>query len=182
MPYNLYIGDVVDSYGASIEDREPSFDFNDIVSTITDELYKAENFTESEKGKLYTIEVKPTTDQRINFAVDFNFDSKKTKVLTYGFNRYERNGKITRIAAWCYEPEVLEIYVLGEDIDLNINAYTDGELRQKTDLFTHQISTKEVELKPYLMQYIRNNDYRKIMICSLTPNYIICMQKSLIDT
>ncbi len=159
VPYDLFIGDTVDSYGASIEDREPSFDFKDIVNTITDELYKAENFTEKELGKLYMIEVKPTTDQRINFAVDFDF--AKTKVLTYGFNRYERDGKKVRIAAWCYETEVLQIYVLGEDIGLNINAYTDGELSKKTDLFTHQISTKEVELKTYLMEYIKNNNYRE---------------------
>ena len=161
VPYDLFIGDTVDSYGASVEDREASFDFKDIVNTITDEPYKAENFTEKELGKLYMIEVKPTTDQRINFAVDFNFDFAKTKVLTYGFNRYERDGKKVRIAAWCYEPEVLEIYVLGEDIDLKINAYTDGELSKKTDLFTHQISTKEVELKPYLMEYIKNHNYRE---------------------
>ncbi|MDD4569912.1 MAG: hypothetical protein PHE70_07315, partial [Tepidanaerobacteraceae bacterium] len=141
--------------------REPSFDFKDIVNTITDEPYKAENFTENENGKLYTIDVKPTTDQRINFAVDFNLDFTKTKVLTHGFNRYERDGKKVRIAAWCYEPEVLEIYVLGEDIDLKINAYTDGELSKRTDLFTHQISTKEVELKPYLMEYIKNHNYRE---------------------
>jgi hypothetical protein len=161
VPYDLFIGDTVDSYGASIEDREPSFDFKDIVNTITDGPYKAENFTEKELGKLYMIEVKPTTDQRINFAVDFNFDFAKTKVLTHGFNRYERNDKKVRIAAWCYEPEVLEIYVLGEDIDLKINAYTDGELSKKTDLFTHQISTKEVELKPYLIEYVKNNNYRE---------------------
>jgi hypothetical protein len=162
VPYDIYIGDVVDSYGASVEEKEVSFDFNSIVNTITNEPYKAENFTKNEKGKLYTIDVKPTTDQRINFAVDFNFDFNKTKVLTHGFNRYERNGKTTRIAAWCNKPEVLEIYVLGEDIDLNINAYTDGELSKKTDLFTHQISTKEVELKPYLIEYVKNDNYRKI--------------------
>lgn len=162
VPYDIFIGDIVDSYGALAQDKEPSFEFKDIVNTITYEPYKAENFTENEKGKLYTIYVKPIDEQRINLAVDFNFDSKKTKVLTYGFNNgYERNGNNVRIDTWCYKPEILQIYVLGEDINFNINAYTDGELSKKTDLFTHQILTKEVELKPYLMEYIRNNDYRK---------------------
>jgi hypothetical protein len=158
--YDIYVGDVVDSYVASA-DRQVRFDFEDIISTITNKLYEAQNFTVNEKGKLYIIEVKPTTDQRINFAVDFNFDLNKTHVFTKGFNRYERDDGKTRIAAWCYEPKVLEIYVLGEDIDLNINAYTDGELREKTDLFTYQISDEEVELRPYLMDKIKSNKVRK---------------------
>jgi len=158
LPYDIYIGAVVDSNGNSrVEEREASFDFARIVSTITDEPYKAENFSEYEKGKLYTIDVKPVAGQRINFVVDFDFDYKKTKVFTNDFNRYERKGEKTKIAAWCNEPETLEIYVLGEVVDLNINAYTDGELSEKTDLFTYKISTKEVELKPYLMEYIKSN-------------------------
>ena len=155
--YDIYIGDVVNSHGNSFEeDKEASFDFENIVNAITENVYIAKHFTENQKGKLYTIEVKPTTDQRINFAIDFNFDYEKTKVLTKGFNRYELDGVKTKIAAWCYEPEILEIFVIGEDIDLKINAYTDGELKEKTDLFTYYISTQEVEVRPYLMQYIKN--------------------------
>lgn len=158
LPYKIYTGDVVENYGnPRVEKKEASFDFAGIVSTITDERYNAENFSEKEKGKLYTIDVEPVAGQRINFAVDFNFDYKKTKVFTDGFNRYERNGEKTRIAAWCYEPETLEIYVLGEDIGLNISAYTDGELSEKTDLFNYHISAEEVELKPYIMKYIERN-------------------------
>ncbi|AOY77835.1 hypothetical protein [Clostridium formicaceticum] len=158
LPYTIYIGDVVNSYKSPFQqDRKASFDFASIVSTITESLYRGKHFTENEKGKLYTIDIKPSTDQRINFAVDFNFDYEKTKVLTNGFNRYERDGKKTKIAAWCYKPEVLEVYVLGEDIDLKINAYTDGELKEETDLFTYQISTKKVDVRSYLMAYIKNN-------------------------
>ncbi|WZL74562.1 hypothetical protein QBE52_07685 [Clostridiaceae bacterium 35-E11] len=158
LSYDIYIGDVVNSYGNLLEeDKKASFDFASIVSTITDNLYTAKHFTENEKGRLYSINVKPTTDQRINFAIDFSLDYEKTKVLTNGFNRYERDDIKTKIAAWCYEPEILEVFVLGEDIELKINAYTDGELKKKTDLFSYQISTQEVEVKPYLMEYIKNN-------------------------
>lgn len=161
VPYDIYIGDVVHSYGdPRQQEKEVSFDFKSIVNTITNGQYKARNFSKNEKGKLYTIEVEPTTDQRINFAVDSNFDLKTTIIFTDGFNRYERDGDKVRIAAWCYEPEILEIYVLGEDIDLNINAYTDGELKEGTDLFTYKISAKEVELAPYLLERMKNNPYR----------------------
>lgn len=160
LPYDIYIGDVVNSHGSPFrKEEDASFDFASITSTITDETYKAENFSENEKGKRYLIEVKPTTDQRINFAVDFNFDPEKTKVLTTGFNRYEADGVNTRIASWCYESRTLEIFVLGEDIDFEVTGFTDGELAQKTDLFTYQISKHEVELKTYLLDYIKKSTH-----------------------
>ena len=43
---------------------------------------------------------------------------------------------------------------------MNINAYTDGELKEGTDLFTYKISAKEVELTPYLLERMKNNPYR----------------------
>lgn len=158
LTYDIYVGDVVDNHGDHRqEEKEVSFEFSNIVNNITNNFYTAKHFTGNEKGKLYIIDVNPTTEQRINFSVDFDFDYEKTKILTNRFNRYERNDKKTRIAAWCYKPETLEIFVLGEDIDLNINAYTDGELKNKTDLFTYQISIEEKDVRTYLMNYIKNH-------------------------
>lgn len=158
LSYDMYIGDVVNSYGnPNMDDKNTSFDFKNIVGNITDDVYTAKHFTENEKGKLYTIKVKPTTDVDINFVVDFNFDHNKTKVLTNGFNGLERNGNKTRITSWCHKQNTLEIYVLGEDIDLKINAYKDGELKKKTTSFTHKISTEEVEVRSYLMKYMKEN-------------------------
>lgn len=162
LPYEVYIGDVVRSHGKPQQkEKQEGFDFAGIVSTITDKTYQAENFAEHEKGRLYTIEVKPAAGQRINFAVDFYFDQEKTKVLVNGFNRYERDGRHVRIAAWCYEPEALEIYVLGQDIKLEASGYTDGGLAERTELFTHHIATQEAELKPYLLELVRKDRERK---------------------
>jgi len=160
LPYDIYIGDVVNSHGSPFQkEGEASFDFASIIDTITDDTYKAENFSENEKGQQYIIEVKPTTAQRINFAVNFSFDPEKTKVLTTGFNRYEGDGVNTRVAAWCNEPRTLEIFVLGEDIDFEINGFTDGALEEKTDLFNYEILDQKVELKRYLLDYIDKNSY-----------------------
>lgn len=155
LPYDLYISDVVGSHGNSAQESEVSFAFNNILSAVSKQTYQAQHFSENEKGKLYTLEVKPTTVQRINFAVDFEFDKEKTRVLTNGFNRYERDEQKVRIASWCDEPETLEILLLGDDVDFNVTAYTDGELKQKTNLFTYKIHTKEVELKSYIMDYVK---------------------------
>lgn len=155
VPYAIFLGSVVKSYGDPYQkENEPDFDFGDIVKTINNDVYNAKSFGAYQKGKLYTIEVKPAKEQRINFVVDFSFDKKKTKVLTKGFNRYERNGENTRIASWCYEPESLEIYVLGDDIGFEFSGFSDGELKQKTDLFAYQISDKGVEFKTYLMEHL----------------------------
>ena len=159
LSYEVYIGKVVDGHGNPWQTTEEgSFDFADIIKTITHEPYKGENFSANDNGKLYMINVKPTTDQGINFAVDFNFDDTATKVLTKGFNRYERNNTETKIAAWCYKPEILEIYVIGKDIDFQVKAYTDGELKQETDLFNYEISTQELQLKPYLSNYTQDTN------------------------
>lgn len=158
LPYEVYIGDAVRSHG---NPQQENFDFAGIVGTITGKTYQAESFVAHEKGRLYTIEVKPAAGQRINFAVDFDFDQEKTKVLVSGFNRYERDGRHARIAAWCYEPEILEIYVLGQDIELEASGYTDGGLAERTELFTHCITTQEAELKPYLLELVRKDGERQ---------------------
>lgn len=159
VPFEVYIGDAVEGHGIGKQNdtENPGFDFAQIINSLTDKSYQAESFAENEKAILHIIEVKPTADERINFALDFNFDSDKTRVLTKGFNRYERDNDQTRIASWCYEPETLEILVLGEKIDFTINAYRDGELKEKTTAFTSEIFTREVELKEYLLEYIREN-------------------------
>lgn len=155
LPYELYLGNVVNSRGSSFQE-ESGYDlaFENILSTITSEAYQAQHFKENEKGLLYTLEVAPTSEQRVNFTVDFELDEDKTKVLTKGFNRYERKGNKVRIASWCYEAETLEILVLGSNIKFNINAYTDGELIEETDLYTYKISSQEVELMSFIKKYI----------------------------
>lgn len=158
LPYDIYIGDVVNSHGNPfLEDRSADYDFKTIVGNITDEAYKGKNFSGNEVGKLYTIEVTPKVDQGVYFEFDFNFNYDKTKIIVYGFNGYKRDGENVRMTAWCNKSVALEVYVLGEDIELNINGYLDWELRKKTDQFTYSISTNELNFKDYLMKYVKKH-------------------------
>lgn len=195
LPFKIYIGDKVDNRKYDRQaDNSDIFDFSTIISTITDEPYRADNFDQDEKGKLYTIHIKPTTEQRINFAVSFNMDHENTKILTKGFNRYEREGEKARIAAWCYEPKTLEILVLGKDIEFNFAAYTDGDLSDKTNLYEYELYSQDVELKQHLMDYIKNNSdvnndmisdiqlynmYAEFLDKNLTQNMGICPEEDL---
>jgi len=154
IPYELYFGDVADNRGS--RQNSMSFDFADILRTVSNDIYPSKNFKAHETGKLYRIAVRPTTEQPINFAIELSFDQEKTKVINKGFNRYEWGEKRARIAARCYNPEVLEIYVLGEDIDFDFQVYSDGELKQKTDLYKCDITVELMELKSYLMDFLED--------------------------
>lgn len=162
LPYDIYIGDAVNSYGApGEEDKAAAFAFANIVDALTAEPYTAESFAADETGKLYAIDVKPAAGRQINFAIEFTFDQEKTKVCTNGFNRYEREAENLRIAAWCDEPRTLAIYVLGEDVDLNISAYADGELKRTTNELTYRVTAQAIAVKSYLTELIEKNTGRK---------------------
>ncbi|WP_026894664.1 hypothetical protein [Clostridiisalibacter paucivorans] len=158
LPYSIYIGDGLNNYNRlPMDDKQVKFDFKSIVDEITDKTYSPRNFTENEIGKLYKIKVIPTSEQRINFAIDFSFNHQKTKIFVDGFNSYQRNNKEIKIAARCYKPKMLEIFVIGEDIDLDINGYIDGEFKKETDLYRYEIYTEKTKFKSYLVEHIKED-------------------------
>ncbi len=157
LPYEFYIGKAVDNYESSFEEtKEKNFDFDEIINTISHDNYKANSFNADEIGKLYYIEIKPATDAGIEFAVDFSYDQEKTNILIKNFNSFNISDEKIRIASDCFEPQIAEVYVLGEDIDFNINGYTIGSSKEETNLFTYEIFEKEVDVKTYLLDYIKS--------------------------
>lgn len=157
LPYEVYLGESVDrSIKEFEENKRASFDFEKIVNTISNDAYKAKSFTADKIGKLYSFEIKPTTDEGIDFTVDFSYDYEKTNILIKNFNSFSRDDGKVRIASGCYEPQTAEIYVLGDDIDFNIKGYTIGSVKEETNSFTYEITEKEVDVKTYLLDYIKN--------------------------
>lgn len=78
MPYDLYIGKTLNSYGSSFdENKENNFNFDEIVNSLSYDMYEAESFTADEIGKLYYFEIKPITHEGIDFTVDFIYDQEK---------------------------------------------------------------------------------------------------------
>ncbi|NLY50880.1 MAG: hypothetical protein GX062_07760 [Firmicutes bacterium] len=154
VPYRLYLGNAVDSYGAEGEEKNLAFD--DILATVTNQPYQPEHFSGQETGQLYSLEVTPTTDQSIHLVVDFEFDPDKTSILTNGFSRFERHGNLVRVASRCYEPRRLEIFVIGADIDFKTSAYIDGQLQQRTNLYSIHTSKGKVALRPYLLSSLKS--------------------------
>jgi hypothetical protein len=155
IPYELYIGGDVKEQGlTNSENTSESYDFEGIISSIRKEPYEAEIFKENERGKLYSIDINPPEDQKIKLAISFSYEADQTKILANDFNSVERDGEKMRVGVWCNKPTTLEIYVLGEDIDFDLGAYTDGELQNEVDFSNYSIKTQEVELRTYLFDYI----------------------------
>jgi hypothetical protein len=153
IPYDIYFGEVVEIRGNPRYEKETIFDFANIVNAISAEPYSAKSFEEYERGRLYTLDIKPIANQVINIVVNFN--SSKTKVFATGFNAYEQNNGRIKITASCHRPETIEFFVLGDDIALLTNTFTAGKPKGETDLSNCQIETKNLEFKPYFMDYIK---------------------------
>ncbi|MCR3922025.1 MAG: hypothetical protein NUK65_05840 [Firmicutes bacterium] len=156
LPYELYLGDAVKSHGY---DQPATFDFASIVNNISTKQYQSQHFTGNEVGTLYLIEVAPTTEQAINFTVDFTFEKEKSKLLSHRFNGYRREQKKTQLTAWCSNPQQLELFVLGEEIDFTCAAFTDGELTDRTDRFTYEVSTQKLPLTQYVLASVESNPH-----------------------
>lgn len=160
LSYEIFLGETANYLKDAAETQENNYDFKNIISTLSGDIYVAENFTENEIGKLYTIEVTTDSDDWIEIVLGLKFDPKSTKVFTSGFRGLDRNKEITKINASVREFDILELFVLGDDIDFDIEGYRDGTLQKKTDLYTYEISEKEEDLKSYLLERVRDYPYQ----------------------
>lgn len=161
IPFEVYPGNKIGEQQSPWQpDTDPSYDFSSILGSVTNEPYRARSFSGNEKGRLYTIDVRPAGENYLNFALDFSLDYSRTKVIISGFNRLESDDDWLRISARCTKPETLEIFVIGEDIKPNIRAYSDGELKEETGLYTYDISSTEEEIVPYLLRTRAENTVR----------------------
>jgi hypothetical protein len=159
LPFDIYLGESVSSPSYPSSEKTDLYDFERIVSTITNETYNGKFVKENGKGKLYVIDVKPSTNDGVNLVVELIFNSEKTKIVTKGFSGYENYNEQIKVSSWSNEPTELEIFVIGEDIDFNVNGYLDGEKKQETDLFSYETSANEVEVRDYLLEFIKTANH-----------------------
>ena len=155
LPYHLYIGDTVVVGSNDFEQIDgQSLIFSNLLPTIKNATYPARHFSEHEKGKLYTISITPTTEQRVFIATDLAWDPTKTKIIVDGFNGYRWTAGEARVSATCYQPTELSLYVLGDDIDFHVNGYADAELTTKTELFDHRVVSTNITPRQFIGEYV----------------------------
>lgn len=156
IPFEVYIGDILDKGGRQTDDaQEDKIDFDTIVSSISNKVYSPKYFDLDEVGILYTYEVKAIGEDNIKVAIEYNkYDYEKTKVISKGFNGYQENNNEVKITSWISDNGTLEVFLLGEEIDLNISGFTNGELDQETDRYSYELIKKELSIRDYMINQV----------------------------
>ena len=172
IPFDIYIGDEVRNIRKDNQE-EDKLNFKQIVKSINKEVYLPLNYDLNEVGTLYTYDVSTTSEDDVNFVIEYISNSEKTKIISKGFNGYRVDNNEARITAWISDKETLEIYVIGEDIELNISGFLDGELSKKTNNYSYKVKKENLSIEDYLKKSIidykdseRYNDY-------LTDNQLV---------
>jgi len=151
--YQLYLGEPI---GNHQETREKAFNFASILNGITKEPYQAKHFSINEIGRQYRIKVNTKLEDGINLKVSFPFDSEKSKIISSGFNGYAGSQNEMVLSARLRNDEVLEIFVLGEDIPFDIVGYTNGEATVESTAFEHTVDVEEISFKEYFDHLIKD--------------------------
>ncbi|MBU9720045.1 MULTISPECIES: hypothetical protein [Bacillaceae] len=152
--YQMFIGDRLDS-----GDKEELFHFDNIVHSISGEVYEGEHFTNNQVGNLYTIKPIGPTDNTITVDVNFDLesDSEETYFISNGFYSYGWYNNSIELSTR-YTGEDIELFVIGEeDINLNIHAYIDN----KEDIVDYEVFTQQKEIRDILQNLIdkRTQDF-----------------------
>lgn len=150
IPFNIYIGDKVD---------DDNLEFNTIIKSIRRETYMPQNYDLNEVGTLYTYEVSPTGENNVNFVISYNYNQGKSKIICKGFNGYGQDNNKASIHSWVRDKETLEVFVIGEDLDLNINAFKDGEQSRKTDDYSYEVNKEKLTIGDFLNKSIEDYEY-----------------------
>jgi len=184
IPFQIYIGkDIKLKNRKNVETEENILDFNKILSSINKEVYSPSYYNLDDIGTLYKYDVRAIGEE-VKIAIDYTIDYEKTKVISKGFNGGSIKDNTERIMSWVSDKEILEVFVLGEDIELGINAYIDGEMTQETDNYSYELTTEKVSIRDYLNKEVEAykeqfvyNDYlaenQIFNLCAMTLDELI---------
>lgn len=146
LDFEVFIGDI---YNA-----ETQIDFKSMVNQVSASEYSPEHYNLDEVGTLYTYDIAPTDGKEINVTIEHNYDTAKSRIMGRGFNGYESEDNHVKLSVWMNDRSEVEIFVLGDDVDFNVTAYTDVELKNETEKYTMDIKTEEISTRDYLNKQV----------------------------
>ena len=166
--YIPYFGDGLTGYsylmGKSIP--EADYDYSAIAEMARNGGYQPKRSLR-EEGVLYTFYAESEIDE-IDFSVTLNYDPDKTTVIVGSdFERCEYGPggaqimNITRTRIKDSHRRQGEIYVLGEQFDFQVDAYTNREKTEKTDAYKWRVEQKDMCLGIYLFGGENKYSYKK---------------------
>lgn len=151
IPFKVYLGREFNNRQDS-QTRNYQLEFSSILESITSSEYRSTNYDLDQLGKLHTIEVKPKGQDFINIVIEHNKNLGKSRIMSKGFNGYKILEGNESFIAGVYDHTELEIFTIGEDIDLDVKAYLDGELKERTDDYILDIRTEKISIRDYLLR------------------------------
>lgn len=152
IPFEVFIGDEIRLKNRKDEETEENrLDFEKILNSINKGVYSPAYFDYDEIGTLHKYSIK-TLGEEVNIEIDYIYDREKTKVISKGFNGGSFGGEDNkeRISSWIRDNETLEVLVIGEEIELGINGFRDGEKKAKSDKYSYELTIEEVTIGDYL--------------------------------
>ncbi len=158
IPFDIYIGDEIRNIRKDNQEDD-KLNFKQIVKSINKEVYSPLHYDLNEVGILYTYDVSTTSEDNVNFVIEYIGNHEKTKIISKGFNGYREDNNEVRITAWIRDKETLEVFVIGEDIDFNISGFSDGELLKKTNNYSYEVKKENITIEDYLKKSIM--DYKE---------------------
>lgn len=171
IPFKVYLGREFKNRQDS-QARNAQLEFSSILESITSSEYKPRNYDLDQTGRLHIFEVKPKGQDFINIEIEHNQDHDKSRIMSKGFNGYRILEGTESFIAGVYENTELEIYVIGEDIDLDIKAYLGGELREETDDYILDLRTEEIRVRDYLLRDVEGLEDEMDYLHYLADNQI----------
>ena len=151
VPFQIYIGDSIKSKEKNDnEDKEQSLTFDTIVSYVKKDKYIPKHYDLKEMGTLIRIDAFSNEGENAKLAVEYAIDHTKTKVIGKGFHGYEGTDNSVKLSSWINSVEYLELFVIGDDIELSIQGYADGEMNEATDKLTYKVDESKISIEDYM--------------------------------
>lgn len=151
IPFQIYIGESIESKEKNgKEDEEQSLTFDIIVNYVKKDKYMPKHYDLKEIGTLIRIDASSIEGENTKLAIEYAIDHSKTKVIGKGFHGYEGTENSVKLSSWINPEEYLELFIIGDDIDLSIQGYTDGEMKEATEQLVYKLDESKMSIEDYM--------------------------------
>lgn len=149
LEFQIFLGDMLNSRTIKDED-DMHFDFSSIAKSITSLEYIPKNYKLDDKGTLHTYDLNSNDENNLNVAIGQSSDENKSRIIAKGFNGFQMSDGVESYISRNIENIELEMFVIGEDVELIFKAYSDVDLKDETDKYSLDLSSKEISIRDYI--------------------------------
>lgn len=155
VPYTLYYGD---SYRKE-DQEEDKLDLKAALEEVETGSYEPKNFSLDEPGVLYQVTFKNLKKDHFTGKVSFSLEGAE-KVFAKNLNSYGYSGDSYDIGTSVRYQDTMEIFFLGEALDLMPEAHTfEGKELTENEDYTVEITKKGMLFQDYYEEMVADSEY-----------------------